>query len=188
LEASALWTLGRVTARATGFWTRMSEAIVNVTIAPSGNPILRQRQNAGRIRAAGAEFESDVRVIRNLDLTASVAVIDSIFTDGVDLEGLRVPQVPRVHASTGVRVTTRWLSASADWRYISRQYDDDRNQFPLEPSSMVDGRVGWRVRRGVELFAAVENVFDDEQDVGRTPLRTIGLPRTFRSGVRLGLR
>jgi hypothetical protein len=32
----------------------------------------------------------------------------------------------------------------------------------------------------------MENAFDEEQDVGRTPLRTIGVPRTFRSGVRLG--
>jgi hypothetical protein len=35
------------------------------------------------------------------------------------------------------------------------------------------------------VFAAMENVLDDEQDVGRTPLRTIGLPRTTRVGVRL---
>ncbi|HEV3486598.1 MAG TPA: TonB-dependent receptor, partial [Vicinamibacterales bacterium] len=150
--------------------------------------ILRQRQNAGRIRAAGAELESDVRLTRHVGIGASLALIDSVFTEGADLVGLRVPQVPRVHASTGVRATSGALAASVEWRYISRQFDDDRNQFALEPSSMVDGRLGWRVRRGIELFAAVENVFDEEQDVGRTPLRTIGLPRTFRSGVRLGLR
>jgi outer membrane receptor protein involved in Fe transport len=185
-EGSALLTVGRVAARATGFWTRMADAIVNVTTAPAGNPILRQRQNAGRIRAAGVELESDLRLTRIVAATASVAVIDSIFTEGVDLAGLRVPQVPRVHAAAGMRATMDRVTASAEWRYISRQFDDDRNEFALEPSSMVDGRIAWRVRRGVELFAAMENAFDEEQDVGRTPLRTIGVPRTFRSGVRLG--
>jgi hypothetical protein len=42
------------------------------------------------------------------------------------------------------------------------------------------------VTRRVELFAAIENAFDEEQDVGRTPLRTIGLPRTSRAGIRVG--
>ena len=50
---------------------------------------------------------------------------------------------------------------------------------------MADARAGWVVKRGLELFGAVENLLDDEQDVGRTPLRTIGLPRTARAGVRL---
>jgi outer membrane receptor protein involved in Fe transport len=187
VEGSALLTVRRLTARATAFWTRLDDAIVNVTIAPAANPILRQRQNAGRIRAAGAEFESDLRLSRILAVTASAAVIDSVFTEGVDLDGLRVPQVPRLHASGGLRATWAAVAVSADWRYISRQFDDDRNQLALEPSTAVDGRLAWRVRRGVELFAAVENAFDEEQDVGRTPLRTIGLPRTFRTGVRLGL-
>jgi outer membrane receptor protein involved in Fe transport len=134
------------------------------------------------------EIESDVRLTRTIAVTASAAAIDSVFTDGVDLEGLRVPQVPRLHASAGLRATWRPVALSADWRYISRQFDDDRNQFALEPSSVVDGRLAWKPRRGVELFVAVENAFDEEQDVGRTPLRTIGLPRTFRSGARIALR
>jgi hypothetical protein len=30
----------------------------------------------------------------------------------------------------------------------------------------------------------VENMLDQEQDVGRTPIRTIGIPRTARVGLR----
>ena len=71
-----------------------------------------------------------------------------------------------------------------DWRFIGSQFDDDRNEFELDPSTMLNARVGWRVRRKLEVFAAIENVFDEEQDVGRTPIRTIGLPRTSRVGMR----
>ena len=188
VEGSALFAARRIAARATGFWTRLDDAIVNVTLGSTGATILRQRQNAGRVRAAGVELESDVRLTRVVAITAAAAFIDSVFTEGVDLEGLRVPQVPRAHAAAGLRATWAAVAISADWRYISRQFDDDRNQFALEPSSMVDGRIAWRVRRQVELFAALENAFDEEQDVGRTPLRTIGVPRTFRLGVRLASR
>ena len=39
--------------------------------------------------------------------------------------------------------------------------------------------------RGVNAFVAVENLLDDEYDVGRTPILTVGLPRTARAGVRV---
>jgi outer membrane receptor protein involved in Fe transport len=101
-----------------------------------------------------------------------------------------VPQVPRVQASAGFRGTWPSVTAALEWRFIGRQFDDDRNtpDLLLDRSSVADMKVAWRARRGVELFAAVENAFDEEQEVGRTPLVTIGLPRTFRAGVRWRLR
>ena len=83
--------------------------------------------------------------------------------------------------SCGAIGRARW---SAEYRFIDEQFDDDRNQFPLDESSMVDARVGWMLNRRLEIFGAIENLFDEEQDVGRTPIRTIGLPRTSRVGMR----
>jgi len=188
-EASALLTRTWIGARAAFFWTTMDDAIVSVTLT-SAPAIVRQRQNAGRIRARGLEIESDIRVGHGVALTAAAAFIDSTFTRGVDLAGLRAPQVPRVQASVGVRGSWPRASAALEWRVIGAQFDDDRNtpEFELDRSSVVDAKGAWRLRRGLELFAALENVFDAEQDVGRTPLRTIGLPRTFRVGVRWDLR
>ena len=36
-------------------------------------------------------------------------------------------------------------------------------------------------------FVAVENLFDNEYDVGRTPILTTGLPRAVRAGVQIAL-
>jgi outer membrane receptor protein involved in Fe transport len=184
VEGSALVRRGLAAARLTGFWTRLNDAIVNVTQQSSPTAIVRQRQNAGRIRAAGVELEADIRVARYLALTGAAAFIDSVFTEGAGLDGLRVPQVPRWQASAGFTGTWPFASAALEWRFTGQQFDDDRNQFSLDACNIVNGRVGWRPRRTIEIFAAVENVFDEEQDVGRTPLRTIGLPRTARVGVR----
>ena len=184
VEAAALFSRGAGAARLTGFYSRLDDAIVSVTLQ-SGATILRQRQNAGRVRASGIEFETDLRLTGALAVTGSVAFIDSIFTSGAGLDGLRVPQVPRLNASAGVRVNRARLTGAAEWRYLARQFDDDRNQFALDPSSRIDARAAWSLRRRAQVFAALENVLDEEQDVGRTPLRTIGLPRTLRVGVRI---
>ena len=184
IEAGVSWHRRTLTARATGFWTRVDRAIVNVTLSSGGPTIIRQRQNAARIVAAGVELEADVRPRNWLSLTGSTSFTDSTFVEG-PLEDLRVPQVPRWHHALGARAATGRARLSAEWRYIGPQFDDDRNVFELDRSSMIDARAGWMLTGGVELFAAIENAFDEEQDVGRTPLRTIGLPRTTRVGVRV---
>jgi outer membrane receptor protein involved in Fe transport len=185
LDSSLTATHGRVVLRATAFVSTVDDAIVNVTLASDGTAITRQRRNAATIRAGGVEAEADARLTPALSLTASSAFIDSTFIDG-PLDGRRVPQVPRVQAALGARAVWRGWRAAIEWRFIGRQFDDDRNEFALARSSMLDVRVGWQPRRSLELFVAIENALDEEQDVGRTPLRTIGLPRTARIGVRVG--
>ncbi len=184
LEGSVLFRRGRTALRTIAFWTRLDDAVVNVTLSTSPALILRERQNAGRIRAAGLEFEADVRLTPQLAVTGAVALIDSVFVEGAGLDGLRVPQVPRWQASAGLQGTWRRVSASLDWRFIGEQFDDDRNQLALDRSTMINARAGWRVRPAFDVFVALENAFDQEQDVGRTPLRTLGIPRTARAGIR----
>jgi outer membrane receptor protein involved in Fe transport len=183
VEAGVSWHRARTTMRVLGFWSRVDDAITNVTLS-AGSTIVRQRQNAARIRARGVELELEARVSDAMVLTAASAYTDSIFTEG-PLDRLRVPQVPRWHQSIGGRGAFGRAKWSAEWRFIDEQFDDDRNLFPLDESSMLDARFGWMLTRKIELFGAIENVLDEEQDVGRTPIRTIGLPRTSRVGVRV---
>ena len=184
VEGALLFRRSRTSARVIGFWTRLDDAVVNVTLSSIPSLIVRERQNAGRIRSAGAELEADLRLSAHMTLRSAVAYIDSVFVEGAGLDGLRVPQVPQWQASTGIQGTWSGLTFSCDWRFIGEQFDDDRNQFLLDESSMINARAGWRLRQSLEIFGAIENAFDEEQDVGRTPLRTIGLPRTARVGVR----
>ena len=52
----------------------------------------------------------------------------------------------------------------------------------------MDVQVSRAVTRGLVGFLAVENVFDQVYDTGRTPIRLVGWPRTFRVGLRIALR
>ena len=187
IEAGVSRNFSKTTVRVLGFWSRVDDAIVNVTLS-TGATIVRQRQNAARIHARGVELETETRFGQPMGevfvLTTSTSYTQSDFVSG-PLEGLRVPQVPRWHHAIGGRGVLGRAKWSAEWRYIGEQFDDDRNLFPLAESFMLDARVGWRVTRKIEVFGAMENVSDEEQDVGRTPIRTIGLPRTSRVGLRI---
>jgi outer membrane receptor protein involved in Fe transport len=185
LEGSALLRTRRLSGRLSAFWTRVDDAIVNVTVAQGPEAIVRERRNAAEVLARGLEAEAELRLTPGLAATGTLAWIESTFDDSAELGGLRVPQVPRFQAAAGLRAAWRAFMAAADVRFSGRQFDDDRNRFVLDPAALLDVRGGIAVSRGIDIFVAVENVFDEDQDVGRTPLRTIGVPRSVRAGLRL---
>jgi outer membrane receptor protein involved in Fe transport len=171
----------RWTGRAIVYATRLSGAIYNRTISSSATAIVRQRSN-GDAHARGSELELEWRAAGAVTLTTAWALNDSTFTSG-ELEGRRVPQVPRVGGSIGVRAAAGRFAIAANVRVIGAQFDDDRNDFRLDRGSLTDARAGWRSSRRAEVFGAVENAFDEELDTGRTPIRTVGAPRVARAGL-----
>jgi outer membrane receptor protein involved in Fe transport len=171
------------TGRALIYYTKLNDAIFNKTLSTTSTTITRQRANGGA-RTLGSELELEWRAYRDVAFTTSWALNNAKTTFG-ELNGKRVAQVPRVAGSAGVRGTLQRFTATATVRFIGRQYDDDLNAFVLDSGTLVDGRVAWRVMRRVDVFAALENAFDQEIDTGKTPIRTIGAPRVARAGVSL---
>jgi outer membrane receptor protein involved in Fe transport len=190
-ELGVSWSGSRGSLRATGFVSRLEDAIANVTLGVDSGLILRQRRNAGAVDARGLELEAELRPHAALRLGLFAAFTSSRFRGTPELPALadnRVPQVPRLH-----------LGAFADWsaplaaelaaqlRYTGEQFDDDRNELALGAFSVVDAMVSRPVAGGLQVFVAVENLFDTEYDVARTPTRSVGWPRTLRAGLRLFL-
>ena len=102
------------------------------------------------------------------------------------LEGNRIPQVPTFQLGASVTYTSPvGFTGSVQSRVTGAQFDDDLNQFKLNRYGVVDASASQSLRHGVYVYAAVENLFNADYDVGRTPIRTIGWPRTARVGVRL---
>jgi outer membrane receptor protein involved in Fe transport len=186
VEGGVLWRHRRASARGVAFWTDLDDAVTNVTLFSGPAGILRQRRNAGTIRARGLEVEGDWRVTPYLSFTGSAAVLDSRFrrSDEPGLAGNRVPQVPRWQASIGARAVCGANLVTLEWRGVGPQFDDDRNAFRLAPGSVIDLYAARSLRR-VQPFVAIENLFDAEIDVGRTPVRTVGTPRSIRVGLRV---
>jgi outer membrane receptor protein involved in Fe transport len=191
LEGGVLLTRGLVSTRVTAFWNELDGAITNVTIASTPALITRQRQNTDTVRAAGIELETDVRWNDYWTFGGLIGFTRSTFVDAPiqpALEGNRVPQVPSFQlGATATYVDPRGFTGAVQARVLGAQFDDDLNEFELGDFGVVDASATQELLRGLHVFAAVENLFDVDYDVGRTPIRTIGWPRTFRIGVRVFL-
>jgi outer membrane receptor protein involved in Fe transport len=189
VEGGALYARGRVTLRVTGFFNTLDGAVANFTIGPN----LRERRNSDEVRATGAEIEADLRVHPTLSVNAQTTFTSSKYHGSEatpTLEGNDVPQVPGVQFGVGATWTAPQLFFVAmQVRGSSSQYDDDLNTpaFKLDPYAVFDFSVSRTIARALQGFLSVENLFDKDYDTGRTPLRTIGWPRTVRAGVRIAL-
>jgi outer membrane receptor protein involved in Fe transport len=99
-----------------------------------------------------------------------------------------VPQVPSFQFGLNLTyVDPRGFTGAVQGRAFGAQFDDDLNEFELDGFGVIDASATQELLRGLHVFAAVENLFDADYDVGRTPIRTIGWPRTFRIGARVFL-
>jgi outer membrane receptor protein involved in Fe transport len=191
VEGGVLTQFARASIRATAFFNNLDGAIANVTLSQTPTQIVRQRQNSDTIRATGVEIELDSRFTNTLSASAQVVFTSSHFRGSVATPAIadnEVPQVPNVQG--GVALTwfdPRWFTAATQLRFSGEQYDDDLNteSFILGEYAVWDATVSRQVVRGLNAFLAVENILDTEYDTARTPLRSIGWPRTIRVGARI---
>jgi len=180
----------RFNTRATFFWTEITRPVANVTLRITPALIMRQRQNLGRTRSRGVELEAEARLNNDWTLAGGYQMVDATvvsFPVSRALEGLQLPQVVRHQFTFQMRYSdpARHWTLATQGRAASAQFDDDQNRFRLARFFTLDFFAARRVVRHLEVFAAVENVFDRHYAVGRTPVTTIGPPRLARIGVRL---
>jgi iron complex outermembrane recepter protein len=178
----------RVALRATFFWSEINRPIANLTLSVSPNLITRQRQNLGRTRARGLEFDAEIRLGTRWALTGGYMLTDSTvisFPSNTALEGLRIPQVPR-HQLTfqmGYARSSRFV-AEIQGSVGGAQFDDDLNSLRLDRYFTLDAFASRKIGTGIDVFVAAENLLNQHYDIGRTPVRTLGPPRLLRCGIR----
>ena len=177
--------------RVTGFSTRLSDAITNVTVSSTPALTVRERQNTDTVRASGLEIEAEFRPHPTLTITGMAVLTASRFVETPAqpaLAGNLIPQVPRYQLGGSLTwVDPRWLTLTASARMSGAQFEDDLNTLELRRFVVADVSATREVVRRLQVFCAVENLFNAEYDTGRTPTRTIGWPRTARVGIRFYL-
>lgn len=177
-------------ARATVFWMEIEDTIANVTVETAPTLITRRRENLGRTRSRGLEVDGELRASGSLGLSVGYLFADSTvrrFSSDPDLEGHRVAQVPRHQATLAARLSLRGADLVVQGRFASSQYEDDRNSLRLGGYGVMDAFLGAPVGRGIQLFAAGENLLGRRVEIARTPVTSLGPPRLLRAGLRLSL-
>jgi outer membrane receptor protein involved in Fe transport len=175
--------------RGTFFWSDIVDPVANVTLSTTPSLITRQRQNLGRTRSRGVEFDSVVHVNKSIQISAGYDYTDATvvsFPAGANLQGLDIPEVPR-HTFTweGRYWNPKILLLSVQGRFVGKQFDDDQNLFPLDSFYTMDFLAGRPVTKNLEIFAAAENMLNQQYMVARTPITNLGPPILFRVGLRL---
>jgi outer membrane receptor protein involved in Fe transport len=183
--------------RGTFFWSDIVDPVENVTTDPTSSPVLRQKQNLGRIRSRGLELDSVVHINREIqvsagyEFTAASVVNYTVPAGEVSLLGNAVAQVPRNVFTWEARYwNPSRIMFSVQGRFVGNQFDDDQNQYPLGSFYTMDLQIGRNVTRNLEIFAAAENILDERYNVANTPTATgslfnIGPPTLYRIGLRL---
>ena len=179
----------RLSARATAYLTEITRPVANVTLSATPALITRRRENLGRTRTRGFEFDSEARLTNRFTLSGGYLFADARtreFTPAPELVGLRLPQVARHQGSLQARyVDPNAWTLGVQARASGAQFDDDQNRFRLRPFFTLDAFAARRLAANVELFAAAENLTNSRYDVGRTPVLTVAPPTNFRLGVRV---
>jgi outer membrane receptor protein involved in Fe transport len=192
-EAGARLGLGndKFLLRGTFFWNDITRPVANVTLQTTPALITRQRQNLGRTRSRGVELQADAAVNRYWTISAGYLFADAKvveFAVNRTLEGLLIPQVAPQQFTFQVRYNNpSLLTVAFQGRAASKQFDDDQNLFRLDPYFTLDLFVSRRLNRRLELFCAVENLFNERYQIGKTPLITLGPPLLVRAGFKLRL-
>ena len=170
------------------FWMKVDDPVANVTLATTPALITRQRENLGQTRSRGLEVSADWHV-RRLEFIVAYQYVDAVVTSfpaEQALVGLEVPQVAPHQFTLQTRYALpRGWTVSAQARGSSHQFDDDLNQFSLNPYFQLDSYVSKRLGHGVDVFAAVENLTDSRIQVAKTPILNIGPPIFARAGLRV---
>ena len=167
------------------FHTSLGDAIANVTLSVTPALTTRQRQNAAKVRSRGVELEADWRPTTQWSLSGQLTATSAGFTGGAaGLGGLDVPQVPNYQGSLSVRFADprycrrgcRRASSAGGSGRATRWSWTTRRSSTFSPAGP---------RRRLHIFVGIENLFDTEVEVGRTPILSVGLPRTAHGGVRV---
>ncbi len=178
----------KLTLRGNFFWNDVTDPIESVTLSTTPTLITEQRENLGRTRSRGVELDAESRLNKHLEISGGyqyVAATVVSFPANAGLVGLDVPEVPRSQFTVQARY---WHPSSfvlsVEGRFVGRQFDDSLNQFLLPRYFALDLLVSRSLGRGVEAFAAFENLFDQRYYVELTPTPMLGPPIQARVGLR----
>ncbi len=190
----------RLEAHGTFFYNQIVNPVANVTCTALAlpvldcpalipNTILRVRENLGRTSAPGLELGTTGHITHDFELSVGYQYVDSkvsSFPASPALVGLWIAQVPHNTLTFEGRYSNlRIITLAVTGRMVGKQFDDDLNSFPLGRFFVLDAEAARSVGPGLEIFGAVENLFDVKYATAATPVPQLGLPIAARLGFRL---
>jgi len=181
------WHWGTI--RSSYFLTQVNRPITAFTTNPTSSPILLKRENLGQIESRGVSLDFELAPRSWLAVDGGYQYADATVTRGTQDLGNWIPEVARNLATLNLRAyRPRLGTLSLQSELSGRQFDNDANTFLLHGFFRLDAFASHNFGKHLQLFAAGENLFDRDIEVGKTPTTTLAQPRVARAGflVQLG--
>jgi outer membrane receptor protein involved in Fe transport len=170
---------------------------VPTTIPAASNPgcgsiaTCRQRLNVNASRSQGAEAYIALRPTTRLFVSGSVNYDDDRQQSGIAAGTTKKPHINRVPSPKQSLRATYTSGLLGDWTAIWRHEGPTTTLQGvwLEPFSVLDANVQRELLPGFTGFLSVENIANTSYQVNLTAatngIASLGLPRTFRAGLRV---
>ena len=170
------------------FWGYITDPVANVTLSSTPQLIVRMRENLGRTRSWGLQAGADVRITNRISLAGTYQFIDSTvvsFPANPALVGNTIPLVPQNEFTfQGTWAAPKNFFVAIQGRTASNEFDDDQNLLPLGAYFVLSATVSHPLPKGFDVFFQGENLTNNQYEIGRTPVATLGQPILARVGVR----
>jgi outer membrane receptor protein involved in Fe transport len=177
------------TLRASYFWTQVNRPITALTLSTTPTQTILRRENLGQIESRGVSLDLATQPARWIGLVGGYQYANATVTKYAQqpqLVGNWIPQVARNMATAQLRLSHPRIGLlSLQGRNSGRQFDDDANQYLLHSYFRLDAYGSREIGRHLQIYASGENLFDRSIEVGKTPILTLGTPRTARIGLHL---
>lgn len=175
--------------RASYFWTQVNRPVAAITLSSTPTSVLQLRENLGQLTSRGITAEVELRPTRYLTITGGYQYANSTVTKfqaDPTLVGKWTAQVPRNSASAQARFEKSRIGIlGVDLRTSGQQFDDSANQFQLAAYAQFDLYAEHRWRNRFTTYVSVQNVVGNLVEAGRTPVLTLGIPRTIAVGLKI---
>ncbi|HEY3732161.1 MAG TPA: TonB-dependent receptor [Steroidobacteraceae bacterium] len=137
--------------------------------------------NVGRARVSGYEAELVAKLEQGLNAWINYTNLRP--TDATT--GLALARRPHISANVGLSFAVRkGMSLGANLGYVGARFDDAANSIALKQTTTVNLDASYALSAQLQLFARVENVFDDRNE----PVFGYGaIPRGVFGGLRMTL-
>jgi outer membrane receptor protein involved in Fe transport len=169
----------------TFFQQNVENPVANVTQSTTASLLTRQRENLGSLLARGSDLDLLV-ILPHIQLRTGYEYVHSVvgsFSANPILVEKKIPQVPGQTATFSGTFTARAWTLVASVRTAGRQFDDDLNQFSLQPYSVMGVSISKQIGRWT-WFASATNILDAKIQVAATPVPNYAMPRIISGGVR----
>jgi outer membrane receptor protein involved in Fe transport len=167
----------------------VNRPVAAVTLSSTATSTLLERENLGQLTSKGLSAEWELRPLSFLTVTGGYQFAISTVTKfqvQPSLVGNWTPQVPRNLATLQMRFERARLGVmNVALRTSGHQFDDQANQFRLAPYAQVDLYAEHSFGEHWHVYGAVQNLTNEPVEAGRTPLLTLGSPRTVMGGLRI---